>query len=109
MNTKMERLTTLCKRVGFVAMPISLLWWVSNVSDIMAKYPRDEYLRWSERIYNFQYVGLSTTGDMPFIRSGLFWVGLVSLATWGVLAYINSQEDAAEVTGEAENQSKAEV
>lgn len=114
MNNKMKRLVMLCKRVGFIATPVSLVWWFINVNNLVAAYENQGYRvpntgQFVPRIYNFQKVGLSDMFDLPLLRSGMFWIGLVALVTWGVLAYINAQEETAEIPGEAsvdeENQS----
>ena len=113
MNNKMKRLVTLCKRVGLVAIPVSLVWWFINVNKVVAAYESQGYRvpnksQFMPYIYDFREVGRTLFDppfDVPLLRSGMFWIGLVALAVWGVLSYINSQEDAAEITSEAENQS----
>ena len=108
MNTKMERLITLCKRVGLIATPVSLVWWFINVNNLVAAYQRQGYRvrdkgQFLPDIYNFHKVGLSDMFDFPLLRSGLFLIGLIALVTWGVLAFINAQEDAAEITDKVES------
>ena len=109
MNNKMKRLVMLCKRVGFIAIPVSLVWWFINVNKVIAAYESQGYRvpnksQFVPYIYDFTEVGRALFNppfDVPLLRSGMFWIGLVALVTWGVLAYINAQEETVEITGEA--------